>query len=189
MTTGDEVTVHEVAGTTTRPRPLLHLVVGAGQPARDVPDFIPAARSSGWDVCVVTVPGSRRCFDLNGVQRATAHPVLGGRALAGYAGPLPTARAVLVAPATFDLLNKLAAGIADTLALDLLAQAIGAGVPVVVVPWVRRSLSRHPAYMQTLSTLSGWGLTMVNGGDADDEPSSFPWRSALRTVNAHYPES
>jgi phosphopantothenoylcysteine synthetase/decarboxylase len=189
MTTGDAVAVQDVTGTQKRSRPLLTLIVGAAQPARDVPDFILAARSSGWEVCVVAAPGSRRCFDLNGVEGRTTHPVLGGRASPHPALAVPSAKAVLAAPATFDMLNKLAAGIADTLALDLLSQAIGEELPVVVVPWVRRSLARHPAYVQTLSTLSAWGLTIVNAGDSDGDPSSFPWRSALRTLNAHYPES
>src|SRR5262245_29093706 len=46
--------------------------------------------------------------------------------------PRPADGLVLVAPCGFNSLNKLAAGIADNLALSVAAEAIGRGTPVVV---------------------------------------------------------
>lgn len=49
---------------------------------------------------------------------------------------LPSPDAIAVTPATFNKINKWAAGISDTLALGLLIEAIGKRLPVVALyPW------------------------------------------------------
>ena len=59
----------------------------------------------------------------------------------------------VVAPATFNTINKIANGITDTLAVGLVCEALGYGRPVVVVPWFNRGLSRHGAYGRSLGQL------------------------------------
>jgi flavoprotein len=49
---------------------------------------------------------------------------------------LPPPDAIVVAPATFNTINKWAAGISDTLVLGLLTEAIGKRLPVVALPFV-----------------------------------------------------
>jgi len=49
-------------------------------------------------------------------------------------GPGVPANAIAVAPATFNTVNKLAAGIADTLALGLLCEYLALAVPIVLPP-------------------------------------------------------
>lgn len=170
--------------TSARRRPLLHLVVGEAPPARDVPDFVPAVRASGWDVWVIATPRSRRCFDADRVRAATAHPVFSHHPAPGEEGSVPAAHAALLAPATFDIIGRLTAGLADTLALEALAQDIGAHLPVVAVPWVTRALASHPTYAQNLATLSSWGVTFIHPAETGTNPTEFPWREALRAVNA-----
>src|SRR5215510_10655650 len=63
----------------------------------------------------------------------------------GRSDVLPPATAFAAAPATFNTINKWAAGISDTLALGLLNEAIGLGLPIVAVPWPNAALARHPA--------------------------------------------
>ena len=48
--------------------------------------------------------------------------------------PRPPRGVVLFAPCSFNSLNKLAHGIADNLALSVVAEAIGRGTPVIVAP-------------------------------------------------------
>jgi phosphopantothenoylcysteine synthetase/decarboxylase len=68
---------------------------------------------------------------------------------------------VLVAPATFNTVNKISQGIADTLAHSLVAEAIGAGWPVVIAPAVNAALANHPQFALSWQTLAHWGVTLV----------------------------
>lgn len=67
----------------------------------------------------------------------------------------------LIAPATFNTVNKIAQGLADTLAHSLVAEAIGGGWPVIVAPSVNRALANHPRFRQSLETLRQWGVTVL----------------------------
>jgi phosphopantothenoylcysteine synthetase/decarboxylase len=82
--------------------------------------------------------------------------------------PLPPPGAVLFAPCTFNSLNKLANGIADNLALSVVAEAIGRQTPVIVGPSLNRSLRNHPAAQASLTQLSSWSVTIVAPEDEDD---------------------
>src|SRR5437667_6991998 len=73
--------------------------------------------------------------------------------------PRPPDGLVLVAPCSFNSLNKLAAGIADNLAMSLTAEAIGRGTPVVVAVSVNPPLWRHPRSAMSMTTLRGWGVS------------------------------
>ena len=75
--------------------------------------------------------------------------------------PRPPHGVVLFAPCTFNSLNKLAAGIADTLALAVAAEAIGRGTPVFVAPSLNAPLMAHPVAQEALRTLPGWGVTVI----------------------------
>jgi phosphopantothenoylcysteine decarboxylase/phosphopantothenate--cysteine ligase len=67
----------------------------------------------------------------------------------------------LVAPATFNTLNKISHGIADTFPHSLAAEAIGAGWPVIIVPSMNLALANHPQVAQSLKILQQWGVTVL----------------------------
>ena len=67
----------------------------------------------------------------------------------------------LVAPATFNTLNKISLGIADTLAHSLVAEAIGAGWPVIVAPSMNQALFNHPRVAQSIATLQAWNVSVL----------------------------
>ena len=71
--------------------------------------------------------------------------------------PRPPDGLVLVAPCSFNSLNKLAAGIADNLALSVTAEAIGRGTPVIVAPSLNAPLLRHPRAADSIATLRDVG--------------------------------
>jgi phosphopantothenoylcysteine synthetase/decarboxylase len=67
-----------------------------------------------------------------------------------------------VAPASFNTINKCAAGINDNLALGLINEALGSpSVPIALVPWVNGSLNEHPAYRAGLDRLHSAGAHIV----------------------------
>jgi phosphopantothenoylcysteine synthetase/decarboxylase len=63
---------------------------------------------------------------------------------------------------TFNTANKWALGIADTQPLSLLAESLGAGIPIVAVPFVNESLSRHPAWSESLAMLTASGVRILD---------------------------
>ncbi len=70
----------------------------------------------------------------------------------------PLGNAVLVAPATFNTINKWALGINDSLALGLLNEALGRAVPIEARPCLNDALAIHPAYRQALKLLADAGV-------------------------------
>ena len=73
--------------------------------------------------------------------------------------------AVICCPATFNTLNKWAAGINDSPALGILNDAVGLGTPTLVVPMVADRLSRHPAWPATLAFLNDAGVSILDPVD------------------------
>jgi hypothetical protein len=61
----------------------------------------------------------------------------------------------------FDTVNKLTAGISSTLALGLLNEAIGDGLPVITVPLPDQMLARHPAFAASIAALKPWGVRLI----------------------------
>ena len=122
-----------------------------------------------------------------------------GRVRAGH-GDLPPARhvalattvrkadAVIIAPATYNSVNKLAAGIADNYALTVVAELVGLGLPTVVVPFVNAALASRAPYRNALRALESEGVRILGSGDQWEphEPGTgsqrqrrFPWQRAF----------
>jgi len=88
--------------------------------------------------------------------------------------PRPPRGVVLFAPCSFNSLNKLAHGIADSLALSVAAEAIGRGTPVIVGPSLNQPLLDHPAARASMTTLSAWGVAIVPPVDEGEGPRLAP---------------
>jgi phosphopantothenoylcysteine synthetase/decarboxylase len=161
--------------------PVLYLVASGAAPARELPDVI-AGLTADWDACVITTPEGARFFDLQQIAELTGHPVRTSFKDPDAPDVLPPAAAFAAAPATFNTINKWAAGISDTLALALLNEAIGLGLPIVTLPWPNEPLARHPAFGRSIATLRECGITVIldqahlpdRDGAAD---ARFPWHA------------
>src|ERR1700690_4071380 len=88
--------------------------------------------------------------------------------------PRPPRGVVLFAPCSFNSLNKLAHGIADSLALSVVAEAIGRATPVIVAPSLNQPLLDHPMAQASLKTLPTWNVTVVAPVDDGDGPRLAP---------------
>src|ERR1700733_4534718 len=84
--------------------------------------------------------------------------------------PQPPRGVVLFAPCSFNSLNKLAHGIADNLALSVVAEAIGRGTPVIVGPSLNQPLLDHQAARASFRTLSAWPGTVLPPADDGEGP-------------------
>jgi phosphopantothenoylcysteine synthetase/decarboxylase len=99
--------------------------------------------------------------------------------------PRPPRGVVLFAPCSFNSLNKLAHGIADSLALSVTAEAIGRATPVIVAPSLNQPLLDHPATRASLSTLAAWHVSIVGPVDDGKGPRLAPTAQLLDAVR-HY---
>jgi phosphopantothenoylcysteine synthetase/decarboxylase len=103
--------------------------------------------------------------------------------------PRPPDGLVLVAPCSFNSLNKLAAGIADNLALSLVAEAIGRLTPVVVAPSLNAPLLHHPRATASLATLRQWGVSVIDPVDSGEGPRLAPNEVILAEVHRRLTET
>ena len=111
---------------------LLSVVVSGAAPAADVSTLVRQALERGWGVQVIATPSALAFFDAAEVEALTGSPVRSQHRAPGTPrSPVPDA--IVVAPATFNLLNQWALGIADSYALAVLAEQTGMGLPIVVL--------------------------------------------------------
>ena len=99
--------------------------------------------------------------------------------------PRPPRGVVLFAPCSFDSLNKLAHGIADNLALSVVAEAIGRRTPVIVAPSLNQPLLDHPQAQASLRLLPTWGVTIVPPVDEGEGPRLAPTAQLLDAVRPY----
>lgn len=163
-------------------KPFLYVVVCAAGIADEVGLLIGAAQAQGWEVGVVATPQALGFFDTEAVVARTGYPIRSAWRAPGDDRPLPPADAIAVAPATFNSINKWAAGIADTLALAILCEAYGLGVPTAVLPRVNAALAAHPAYSRSLDRLREMGVLIGSGAPEGGTADGFRWEEALELL-------
>ncbi|MFI6598716.1 flavoprotein [Nonomuraea sp. NPDC050536] len=159
----------------------LYTIVCAAGPARDVGRLVTLAQAAGWTVQVVATPSALAFIDAPALERQTGRPVRSLHRHPSEPSP-PRADAIIVAPATFNTINKFAYGIADTYALSLLAEAPGLGIPVVMLPYVNTALASRRPFKDSLTRLRQEGIH-IHTPDVDTDP--YPWSLALDTLHAH----
>jgi phosphopantothenoylcysteine synthetase/decarboxylase len=97
--------------------------------------------------------------------------------------PRPPDGLVLVAPCSFNSLNKLAQGIADNLAMSLTAEAIGRGTPVLVALSLNPPLFRHPRVASSMAALREWGVSVIEPQDTGEGLRLAPAEMILAEVD------
>ncbi|WUR80796.1 flavoprotein [Streptomyces phaeochromogenes] len=126
--------------------------------------------------------------DLADLRELTGHPVWHEYKLPVAADVLPPPDAILVAPATFNTLNKWAAGISDTLALCLVTEAIGLELPRFAQPYLNRAQAAHPALGRSVAFLRECEVNVLLGEGGfvphvpkQDDVDAYLWDVALPT--------
>jgi phosphopantothenoylcysteine synthetase/decarboxylase len=138
-------------------------VVVCGAPlAERAPEVAAAGMAAGWDVYVVATPAARAWVDAEEVRRMTGFPVLVDYRAPDQPKRAPAPDAVAVCPATFNTVNKWAAGVADNYAMGVLCESLGMGIPIVVVPMLKESLWNHPAWQPSVERLESAGVVFVD---------------------------
>ncbi len=78
--------------------------------------------------------------------------------------------AIIVAPASYNTINKWAGGISDTYALGILAETTGLGVPTVVLPFVNSALAGRAPFRRNVESLRAEGVRILLGGPGGVQP-------------------
>lgn len=140
---------------------------------------------------VVATPQGLGFMDAEAVEAQTGYPIRSAWRAPGDPRPLPPADAIAVAPATFNTINKWAAGISDTLALGILCEAYGFGIPTAVLPYLNAAQAAHPAYRQSLDRLRDMGILIgtqePHRQKADGGAALFRWEEALELLTPRRP--
>ena len=164
-----------------------YLVVSAAPPVLRIGELVHALDGAGWSVCVIATPTAASWIDLDELAAQT------GCVTRVHARPprmeksLPRADVVVAAPVTFNSINKWAAGFSDTLALGVLNEMLGAGIPIIAAPTVKPVLRRHPAYADSVGRLADAGVTMLDPDSvtrrAEDGLATLDWAQITAAVH------
>lgn len=172
---------------------ILYVITCATPAARDVGKLVTLAQERGWRVCVIVTPSALAFIDQAALEEQTGFPVRHQYKKPGTEDVLPPADAMIVGGASFNILNKWALGIADTLALGLLTEALGLGIPLAALPFLNAAQMAHPAFPRHIEVLRAGGVVVLLGAEGyQPHPPhqgakrllTYPWQVALDAVQS-----
>ncbi|SIO84377.1 Phosphopantothenoylcysteine decarboxylase homolog [Nocardiopsis sp. JB363] len=168
-------------------RKTLYVVVCAAGPASDVGKLVDLAQEQGWTVQVMATPSAVSFIDVEALEKQTGRLVRSQHRAPGEPRS-PKADAIIIAPATFNTINKLANGIADNYVLDVVNEAIGLGVPTVVLPFINSAYMNREPMERSIRILQEENVKILIGeeyfephppGSGGSNIKNFPWEKTL----------
>ena len=146
------------------------LIVGGGIAAFKIPELIRMLRREGLSVTPVLTPGGAEFvtpLTLSALAEAPCHTALFDLTRESEMGHIQLSRnadLVVVAPATADLMARMAAGMADDLATTLL---LATDKPVLAAPAMNVRMWNHPATRRNRDLLEEDGIRFVGPDEGD----------------------
>jgi hypothetical protein len=188
----------------TGDQPVLYLLGTGAQPVLTIATAVEQAQADGWRVCLGLTPTAARWLHpyLAGLEALTGAPVRSLYKLPGEEDVWPTADVVLLAPATFNTINRWALGLTDSFVVGYAAEALGRGIPTVALPCVNiptvalpcvnAALAAHPQYARSIETLRLAGARVVlpetSTAPGQDDTPDFGWALALHEARNALPQ-
>lgn len=168
-------------------KPVVSLIVcGAPLTAR-TSDLAAALVADGFDVSVIATPAASEWLDADAVEAVTGEAPRSAFRSPGSPKRDGDPAAVVVCPATFNTVNKVAAGAADNYALSSICSAMGSRLPLVVAPMVNNKLWGHPVWEASLDVLRSVGATFVDLHTGAHRPVAVQSGTGPRVVEAFDP--
>lgn len=149
-----------------------------------IQDLVKLVQAASWDVYVIATPQATKFINIPLLEKLTGHPIQ-----VEYRHPdedrlLPKANAIIVVPTTFNTLNKWALGITDTLAVGILCEYLGLGLPIIAIPCVPlQTLARHPAFSKSIALLKECGVTVLYEPETYPPMNNVPWEVVLHSLH------
>jgi phosphopantothenoylcysteine synthetase/decarboxylase len=175
----------------SRTRGVLYIATCGTPAAAEIDKLVALAQRSGWQTCLLVTPNALPFINVSALTQQTGYPVRHSYRRPDEASPFPKADGVIVAGASFNTMNKWALGIADTLVLSTVIEAVGLGLPVVALPFFNEALATHLAWRRSIAALRQMGVIVLvspeiyephAAGAAGDVLTSYPWHLALEAV-------
>jgi phosphopantothenoylcysteine synthetase/decarboxylase len=155
---------------------VVSLVVSAAPPALRIGELVDLLVEAGWIVTITATPTAATWIDQDALAARTGHPVRSRWRMPGDPEVHPKADVVVVVPATFNLLNKWALGISDNVALGVLHELLGLGVPVLAFPCAKPALTSHPRYADHLRLLTEAGVRITDIDALRNDDGTYRWQ-------------
>lgn len=148
----------------------IHLCVCGGIAAYKAVEIARALQKAGATVRVAMTPNAQAFIGPLTFQAITHHPVLTAtldpseEMAIGHINFAQACDALVVAPATANMLAKAAVGIGDEIVSTVL---LAANVPIVAAPAMNTWMYAHPAVVENLATLRrrGWHIVEPDAGE------------------------
>ena len=141
------------------------LGVTGGIAAYKTPDLVRRLRDAGAEVRVILTPNGARFVSALSLAAVSDHPVISdqwgdpGRGGVDHIELARWAELLLIAPATANILAKLAAGIADD---ALSTYALAHRADVIVAPAMNTFMLRHATVQANMATLRARGVIVLD---------------------------
>lgn len=146
------------------------LGVSGGIAAYKAADLVRRLLDAGAEVRVVMTEGAQHFVTATTFQALSGQPVrtsLWDAAAEAAMGHIELARwatRIVVAPASADVIARLAQGVADDLLTTL---CLASEAPVALVPAMNRVMWAHAATQANIATLAGRGVSILGPADGD----------------------
>jgi phosphopantothenoylcysteine synthetase/decarboxylase len=169
----------------------LYLFGSAAPPVFDIANVIRHLQTRGFDVCLGLTPTANRWLgdQLPALAELTGHPVRSEYKFPGEPDVWPKADVILVAPATFNTVNAWALGITREFVVGVVAEGIGKGIPIAVMPCVNAAYVQHCQFERSVAELRAMDVEVLYGEGGfvpnqpgQGKPKEYPWGVALDAV-------
>jgi phosphopantothenoylcysteine decarboxylase/phosphopantothenate--cysteine ligase len=144
--------------------------------AYKAPELVRRLRDRGASVQVVMTQAASRFITATSLQAVSANPVRDdlwddeAEAAMSHIELARWADLVLIAPASAEIMSKLAAGAANDL---LTTVCLATEAPVVIAPAMNRVMWAHPAVQANRETLAGRGVRILGPGSGGQACGEF----------------
>ena len=182
----------------TKPAPVNILLLMSGSIAcAKASGLVSSWVKQGHQVQVACTPSVAEFIGHATLEGFSGRPVLGSAFAPGQVmDHIHLARwadVVVAAPATSNLINKFAAGIADEAVTSLWQAAYGSGKPMFIVPAMNTHMWNYPATQASMQALRSWGIYVLPTAEGDLACGEFGAgrmlepEDILAAISPHFP--
>lgn len=163
-------------------RKVIYYILTGARKAAEAQHNIKILRQLGASVYVITSKGSEPIVNVDELEEVSGHFVRNSFIKKHPDHSLPLEDIVIMAPATYNSINKIANGIADTLATSLVATAIGRGTPVYVAPNMNYDLWSSLILQKNIKKLRQCGVKIIHPQVENDKSTMAERLKIIDTI-------
>lgn len=161
----------------------IDLVVSGSIAAVESVRFIRALRRLGAQVTPWLTKGGAQFVTPLALEWAAANPCI--ESFSGTASHIFTGDAVAVAPASSNIINRIARGVTDSPTTALIQSALGQKKPVFIMPAMHDSLAHAPAHIEHIGAISQWPGVHFLSPREEEGKKKFPEPAVVADQLAH----